>query len=96
MNVRVQKESGAVRLAIDGEMTIYGVSELKTALLNGLLCTPMLELDLKDVTAIDSAGLQLLLLARKEAGLMNKTVRIAAMSRAVENILEVYRLKETF
>lgn len=45
---------------LDGELTIYVVGQLKTALQDVLLTSSIVTLDVSAVAAIDGAGLQLL------------------------------------
>ncbi len=52
-------------LRLDGELTIFRAAELKPLLLQG---AGALALDLSQVVEIDTAGLQLLLLAQRERG----------------------------
>jgi anti-anti-sigma regulatory factor len=57
----------AVRLVIDYPMTIYNVGQLKEQLINTLASAPLTELDLSQVNEMDTAGFQLLALAKKES-----------------------------
>jgi anti-sigma B factor antagonist len=50
-------------LRIEGELTIFRAMELKPALLP---VPPLTEIDLSGVTEIDTAGVQLLMLAKKD------------------------------
>ena len=51
------------RLTILEDLTIYNALEQKQQLLDALSATSRLELDLSQVAEIDTAGLQLLILA---------------------------------
>lgn len=53
------------RAVIDGEMTIYNAAELKRKLAAVLEDARGLEIHLGQVTEIDSAGIQLLMLTKK-------------------------------
>lgn len=74
-------------LCIEGEMSVYRAAELKQQLLEQLEMSPQLELDLSAVSEIDTAGLQLLLLARREARARDGDLRIVAQSAAVDDML---------
>jgi len=51
---------------INGGMTIYEATQLKTALQNELAQEDLLLVDLTDVSEIDTTGLQLLLALKRE------------------------------
>lgn len=75
------------RLAIDREMTIYRAAELKHVLLAPLAAGTGLDLDLAQVTELDTAGIQLLLLARHEAQRRGLTLRVRRASVPVRAAL---------
>lgn len=77
------------RAAIDGEMTIYAVAALKNDIERALDGRGALEIDLSAVSDIDTAGLQLMLMAKRLPG---KSVRFAAHSPAVLQMLELSNL----
>lgn len=79
-------------LCIEGEMSVYRAAELKQVLLEQLEVSPQLELDLSAVSEIDTAGLQLLLLARREARAREGALRIVAQSAAVDDLLALLHL----
>ena len=54
-------------LCLEGELTIYNAADTKARLAEGLGRPGGLAVDLSAVTEVDSAGLQLLVLARREA-----------------------------
>lgn len=62
-------------LFIEGELTIYRAAELKDALLAAVNHSPVLEVDLAGVTDIDTAGVQLLMLAKRSALQLQRQVR---------------------
>ena len=77
------------RAAIDGEMTIYTVAVLKDEIERVLGGRGVLEIDLSAVSELDSAGLQLMLMAKRLPG---KSVRFTAHSPAVLRMLELSNL----
>jgi len=87
--MKLHSEGNGGRLHLEGDMTIYHAAEIKDGLLGALAQCAALEIDLSDVTEIDSAGVQLLLLVSREAAAQEKELRILAQSQAV---LEVSRL----
>jgi anti-sigma B factor antagonist len=91
MQSPVRYESG--RIHVDGEMTVYTCSDLKARLLAELADhTDATELDLSGVVEIDTAGLQLLMIARRYAGEGGRELRVANPSRPVADVLELCRL----
>lgn len=76
------------RFAIQGELTIYEAAEFKPPLLATLDEHQDIELDLAGVQEIDSAGLQLLILAKKEARGCGKALSFSNHSQAVLDIFD--------
>ena len=68
MNIGETRQGAAACLAVEGEMTIYRAAELHPALRDAVRTQDAPALDLSAVTEFDSAGVQLLLVARREAG----------------------------
>lgn len=79
-------------LSLAEELTIYNAFELKQRLLDGLTTADDLELDLSQVAKIDTAGLQLLLLIKKEASRQGKHLAIVAHSQAVRSAIDFCNL----
>ena len=75
-------------LTLTEDLTIYHALEQKSALLNALADTDDLELDLMHVGEIDTAGLQLLILLKKEAQRAGKTISIVAHSQSVRAVID--------
>lgn len=69
INVDLQQR----RMVVVGELTIFSVLDIRTRLLEVFASLDELDIDLGEVTEIDTAGLQLMLLAKRKDG---KTVRI--------------------
>lgn len=93
---RKRSESGHCRYAIEGEMTIYRAVELKQELLDKIVQHEEIEVDLSQVTEIDSAGLQLMVLAKLEAAVHDKRLRFDGHSAAVMEILDLSDLAGFF
>ncbi len=87
----VRYESRCVH--IDGEMTIYTCGELKPRLLEELGAHPdATRLDLSHVVELDTAGLQLLLTARRYATEAGRELSLANPSHVVTDVFELCRL----
>ena len=79
-------------LSLTEDLTIYHALEQKSTLLATLASTDDLELDLMQVSEIDTAGLQLLILLKKEAQRAGKTVSIVAHSQSVRAVIDFCNL----
>lgn len=88
--------SVTTRLSIEEEMTIYQASAQKKQLLSALQNAERLELDLSAVSNIDSAGLQLLILLKREVQTHGKQLAIVAHSAVVQQVLDFCNLAGTF
>ena len=83
-------------LVITEEMTIYHALEQKQLLLDALAASSELELNLSQVAEMDTAGLQLLVLLKKEAQRAGKQVRIVAHSQAVSSVIDFCNMAAEF
>ncbi|MCQ8182958.1 STAS domain-containing protein [Methylomonas sp. SURF-1] len=83
-------------LTIEDELTIFTAAEQKNNLLSFLNSGDDLEINLSQVTEMDTAGLQLLVLAKREAARTGKTLRFVMHSKAVLDILELANLTTAF
>lgn len=77
------------RIAIEGELSIYTAAEWKQRLDDLIGQGGNLELDLGTVQELDTAGLQLLIMVKKEATAHSQQLRLSNHSPAV---LEVFEL----
>ena len=83
---------------IDGELTIYRAAELR-GMLQGALEAALaaesdLALDLSAVTEMDSAGVQLLLAAKKSLQARERDLQLIAPSEAVLEVLDFLDLSD--
>lgn len=88
--------SSSQLFSLTEDLTIYHALEQKAQLLEALAATEALELDLLHVGEIDTAGLQLLLLLKKEAQRAGKCVRISAHSQAVSSVIDFCNMATEF
>ncbi len=79
-------------LFIEGDLTIRRVQEMKDVILARLAQSQALEVDLAGVTEIDTAGIQLLLMARRAAQASRKELRLVAHSHAVAALFDLLRI----
>jgi anti-sigma B factor antagonist len=82
--------------AIDGELTIFTAAEMKSTLLAFLNTNDDIEINLANVTEIDAAGLQLLILLKRESAKAGKTLHYVMHSRIVLELMELANLTSSF
>lgn len=80
-------------LRIEGELTIFRAMELKPEILS---TPPPEEIDLTGVTEIDTAGVQLLMLAKREAAAQQRELRLVGHSPAVIEVFELLNVAAYF
>ena len=83
-------------LAIHENMTIYQARAQKEQLLAALATTGKLELDLSGVAEMDTAGLQLLMLLKREVQQQGKHLTIVGHSPTVQRVLDFCNLAGVF
>ena len=80
------------RLALNENLTIYHALEQKQCLLDALATSDELEVDLSQVSDIDTTGLQLLILLKKEAQQGGKRLEFVAHSQTVRAVIDFCNL----
>lgn len=89
MSVQITEDEGLCRVAIDGEVTIATVAEIKASLAAAVTQHEETEVDLGGVEEMDTAGLQMMLAAKRGDG---RKVRFVNHSAAVLHVLELANL----
>lgn len=84
------------RLTLEADLTIYNALDAKHRLLDAVRSVKSLELDLSQVGEMDTAGFQLLVLAKREAQRLGRALRIVAHSPAVLEVIEFYNMVAYF
>lgn len=95
MSIGAESQGTAVAFAIEGELTIYRAAELKPVLLEAAAGEAP-AVDLSQVTEFDSAGLQLLLVAAREAQGRGKPLQLLAPSAPVREVLAMLDMADRF
>lgn len=88
--------AGHATLRIEGELTIYRAAELKDVLLEALKARRALEVDLSEVSEIDTAGVQLLMMAKQAAREQGAELHLVRHSPAVLDVFELLDLAAHF
>lgn len=96
MPLHIETGEHKTLVKVSGEMTIYTAAELKQALTPLLYRQQTLELDLSQVSEMDSAGLQLLLAAKKTMQRGGYPLHLVMHSHAVLDALELCQLAAFF
>ena len=96
MSIDILNESGNCRIRIDDELTIYTAGVVNATIRDALAANDSVAIDLTGVTEIDTAGLQILLVARKEALLRNRAVSFIGHNRIVIDCLRLMNLSNFF
>lgn len=81
---------------ISGELTIYTAAQEKQQLQEFLESADELELNLSQVSEMDSAGLQVLILMKQEAARRHKKLHYSMHSKAVLEVLEMSNMTAAF
>ena len=89
-------QNGVIRMAVQGEMTIYNAAELAAAWRPWLADPQSWELDLAQVPEMDGAGLQLMLLAQRQLASAGVALILIAASPAVEQVLTLCGLASQY
>lgn len=83
-------------LSLAGELTWQGAAELKPLLLGLLGSHERVEIDLLNVTKLDTAGVQLLIMMQAEAARLDKQIVWLGYSLAVEEVMDLLDLRDLF
>jgi len=97
MAITIEKGPGKrCRAIVDGNMTIYEAAADKRVLLDAVAKSNETEIDLSSVREMDTAGLQLLILARRESLKEGRVMRLTGHSPVSLDVLERYNLAAYF
>jgi anti-sigma B factor antagonist len=96
MTISEQCNSAPLVVYIEGEMTIYRAAEIKQRLLTPIVESAIVEFNLSKVTELDSAGVQLLMLAKRTAQAKHGELRLVELSTAVLDVMELLNLGSYF
>lgn len=83
-------------LALEDDLTIYNAVDMKRRLLDAVRQPRALDLDLSQVGEMDTAGFQILVLAKRESQRLGHDLHIVAHSPAVREVLQFYNMLAYF
>lgn len=84
------------KLLLTGDLNVERAAELKSLLMDAVAAHDELEVDLSGVEMMDAAGLQVLLLAKRESAAGGRSLRLVAHSPAVAALFELYNVAGAF
>ena len=82
--------------SVSQELTIYSVSNDYKSIVSLMNEHPLVELNLADVTAIDGAGIQMLMLIKQMANRNQKEVTFVNHSQAVVDVMDLINVGAFF
>jgi anti-sigma B factor antagonist len=94
MSISAHRDGDVLNIRVSGEMTIYNARELKKGLATHLFAAKDLVMDLTEVSEMDTAGLQLIVLAMKESMSSGGRFKVASLSRPAERIITLFDMSE--
>lgn len=92
MSSHVECTADSCRVRLEGELTIYTARELKDTLLATVARGLPMEVDLSGVTEMDSAGMQLLILLKREMRARGLRLDLAGHSPVVTEVIDLMNL----
>lgn len=95
MEMSVEQEGPVSRMTVVGELTIYAAAECKSQILDAVERGESVEVVAEGITELDTAGVQLLLLAKRMAVKAGKSFRVVSPSAVVEDVLRTLALSHT-
>lgn len=97
MSISRKKNKDTTTLAISGELTIYTVAQVKQDFFTEYeALTDKVALDLESVSEIDTAGVQLLLFARKILNELDKKLFVIKTNEVVDDIFSALDVTADF
>ena len=97
MNISRKKSKDTTTLVFEGDITIYYVAQIKDELFADYeKLGDKVALDLQGVTEIDTAGVQLLLFAKKFFTSVHRSLVISKSNESVDTVLTVLDVNTQF
>ena len=96
MAVNVVMNKDLCQVSVEGEMTIFAAQEIKAALEEPISKASEIEFDLSNVTEVDGAGLQIMLMAKMASIQSGIQLRFTGHSLPVLEVLDLTDLGSFF
>ncbi len=94
--ITAEKDGDLCRMKLSGELCIYSAAEMKDQLLEELGSCRQMEINLSEIEEIDTSGIQLLVLLKREAKASDKVLTLVSHSAATLEVLELLRMESYF
>jgi len=91
-----QKRNNSTEIAISGELTIYCAMEVFQQHFQQIKLKELTLLKLGDITEIDTAGVQLLIMLMKLVKEQNSSYKIASLAEALADYSNLFQLNRYF
>ncbi len=92
----INQTKQGVNVTICAELTIYSAAQLKDELLALLRTSPIVNVNLAQVSDIDTSGLQILIMMKNEADILQHDVNFIEHSASVLNVFELMNMVRFF
>ena len=96
MAIKARKQRGCCKIALDGELTIYQAGELHEVVNKQLASCNCLDINMRSVTEIDTAAIQVLLALKRAALAAGKTITLRMHSDCVIEAFELMNVAHEF
>jgi anti-sigma B factor antagonist len=97
MNISRKKSKDTTTLVFEGDLTIYYVTQIKDEIFADYeKLADKIALDLGAVSEIDTAGVQLLLFAKKFFSTVHRSIFISKSNESVDTVLTVLDVNSHF
>jgi len=97
MNISRKKSKDTTTLILEGDLTIYYVAQIKDEIFADYeKLSDKIALDLEGVTEIDTAGVQLLLFAKKFFATVHRSLFISKSNASIDVVLDVLDVNTQF
>lgn len=94
--IKVVKKGKKRNIAVSGDLTIYNALEFRKQLADHLSGVDELNIDLSEVSELDTAGVQILALAKRKSEQLGFSMHMDNHSVAVLEVLNIYNMVRYF
>lgn len=97
MEAQINVEGETVNVSLSGDLTIYEAESIRKGIMDAVFTNgEKLEINLSSVDEIDTCGMQVLMLAKRECEKLDKELILQSHSPAVLELMDVFHLAEYF
>ncbi len=97
MEAVLKKEEDKVVLGLSGEITIYEAENIRKSIMDAVFNDKnKIEINLAAVDEIDTCGMQVLMLAKRESERLDKELVLTSHSSPVLELMDVFNLADYF